>query len=81
MTEDNDEAWTRVELSFYKPQGYIDVWYVETADRGLAVRSAFAVYGKNRMAYLNYVNAVTGPRPDRNVLERCYLEVLDEEGS
>lgn len=36
------------------------------------------VYGKDRMAYLNYVNAVTGPRPDRHVIERCYLEALDE---
>lgn len=79
MTEANDDAWTRVELSFYLPQGYVDTWYVNTSDRGLALRSALVFYGKERMAYINYVAMVTGPRPDRQVLDRCYAEVLDED--
>ena len=79
MTETNDEAWTRVELSFYLPQGYTDTWYVNTPDRGLALRSALVHYGKERMAYMNYAAMVTGPRPDEAILHRCWCPLLDTE--
>jgi hypothetical protein len=48
---------TRVEISFFLPTGWKDIHFVETEDRGDAVRQVMAKYDDTHLACLNYVTA------------------------
>jgi len=48
---------TKVEICFYKPTGFADTHWVDTNDRGLAVRTVMALYEANMLKYLNYIQA------------------------
>ena len=50
---------TEVKISFYMPTGFIDTHWVDTEDRGLALRTAMVLpwYTKiNALKYLNYTS-------------------------
>lgn len=53
----SDNVITEVEISFFKPTGYADTYYVDTKDRGLAAYTVMGLY-KDQMALpaLNYIN-------------------------
>ena len=58
----NPNALTEVEISFFKPTGFSDRWYVETVDRGLAAATVLAQYNEMHTGALNYITAKIADR-------------------
>ena len=48
---------TKVRISLYKPQGFIDTHFVDTDDRGLAVKTVLALYDDQPLKCLNGIDA------------------------
>lgn len=59
---------TRVEICFYKPTGFADTHWVDTEDRGLAVRTVMAMYEQGMLKYVNYIEANLRDKPPEKVL-------------
>ena len=57
-------ACTRVRVSFFKPAGYEDTFYVATQDRGAAVRAVLDRAREAEMPFLNYVGASACAAPE-----------------
>ena len=58
----NPNALTEVEISFFKPTGFSDRWYVETTDRCLAAVTVLAQYNEMHTVALNYIMTKTVDR-------------------
>ena len=54
---------TRVEISFFKPTGYVDTHFVDTENRGLAAKTVMAMYGAE-LKCLNYISAELSSLPN-----------------
>lgn len=48
---------THIEISFFKPTGYADSYWVDTEDRGLAIRTVMARYDQIHLSAINYIHA------------------------
>ncbi|MBB5278682.1 hypothetical protein HNR26_004784 [Rhizobium rosettiformans] len=60
MTETENQL-TEVEVSFFKPTGFSDRWYVETKDRGLAAATVLSRYPMEG-PMLNYITTKIADR-------------------
>lgn len=52
---DKPGTLSEVEISFFKPQGFADRWYVDTTDRGLAAATVLSQYNEMHTGALNYI--------------------------
>lgn len=48
---------TKVEISFFKPTGFVDRHEVDTDDRGEAIRRVMEMYSREMLRAVNYVLA------------------------
>jgi len=64
----------KVEISIYKPMGFADTHYVNTTDRGQAVKKVLGLYPDTQLKYLNgiYCKITSAPK------EAKILEITDE---
>jgi len=75
---------TRVEIDFFKPIGFSDVWFVETRDRGLAAQTVMNRYDLRMLSCVNaiVVNHCDLPRPPnrpadpRQILQPIVREIV-----
>lgn len=72
----SDETWTKVEISFYMPTGFVDRWHVQTDDRWIAIKSAVAKYKKTELTFVNDIHARLCSKPDDNILEKTRCDIL-----
>lgn len=55
MTKLNSRGVTCVEISFYKPEGFIDKWVVETKNRYEAFQVVMNKYNRDELKFINYI--------------------------
>ena len=55
---------TRVEISWFKPVGYVDTVFIRTDDRGAAALHALGKYPEGPMKCLNYITTNLCDEPD-----------------
>lgn len=60
---------TKVEICFFKPTGYTDTYYVDTENRGLAIKTVMSRYNKE-LECINYITATASSQPknERTIL-------------
>lgn len=46
---------TCVQISFFKPTGYVDTWVVETEDRFKAFMSVIKKYPEKDLKFINFI--------------------------
>lgn len=69
-------AITKVEISFFKPTGFADTYWVRTEDRGLAARTVMAKYDALHLPMMNYIS--TDLRDERGAVGCTILEPISE---
>lgn len=63
-------AVTRVTICLFKPEGFEDTYFVNTKDRGLAVRTVMARYDAKKLSCINSVTANLTSPPNRESKDR-----------
>lgn len=58
------DIWTRVEICFFKPEGYASIYYVNSEDRGAAARKVMDLrVHEKQLRFLNYIDVKYCPAP------------------
>lgn len=77
------EVFTKVDVSFFRPTGYLDTYYVRTANRGLAMRTVIATLTPHESHYLNdlYAKPSHPKHSDTPVREDHVLDPIENHPS